>query len=162
MGAMTGQRQPPPHPAEAAPAVVVHAAEQAAAALAAAAGPCGVLLLSAPGAAGSLGAAWFLALVARAAAEVPGRRHWAALDCGDAPGHALAAIRAGVRLLILSPACPAFPGVQAAAAEADATLWPARPSALDLAGLDLRREGGRRRLADWLAGAPGDNPPTLG
>jgi hypothetical protein len=53
--------------------------------------------------------------------------------------------------------------VAAAATEVGAVLWPQRPpAALDLAGLDLRREGGRRRLAQWLAGPPGDNPATLG
>ncbi len=150
MGAGTGQRQlGAGAAAEAAPAVIVHDPAQAEAALAAA-GPRGVLLLSAPGAAGSLGAAWFLALVARAAAAWPGARHWAALDCGDAPGHALAAIRAGARLLILDPACPAFPAVAAAAAEAGAVVWPVRPPALDLRRLDPQHPGGRAKLAAWL------------
>jgi hypothetical protein len=142
----------PPLPA-AAPAVVVHDAAGARAALALAA-PRGVLLLSAPGAAGSLGAAWFLALVRRAAADAaPGAPpHWAALDCADDPGPALAALRAGARLLVLDPACPAFAAVAAAAAEAGATVWPARPApALDLRDLDLRRPAGRARLAAWLA-----------
>lgn len=158
MGARTGQRQAA---AEAAPAVIVHAPAQAEAALAAA-GPRGVLLLSAPGAAGSLGAAWFLALVARAAQAWPGAQYWAALDCGDAPGHALAAIRAGARLLILDPGCPAFPAVAAAATEAGARIWPKRPPALDLARLDPQRPGGHRKLSEWLAEGPGDNPVTLG
>jgi hypothetical protein len=160
MGACTGQRQAA-HPAAAMPAVVVHGAAQAAAALAAA-GPGGVLLLSAPGAGGSLGAAWFLALVGRAMAGHPGVPCAAALDCGDSPGHALAALRAGARLLILAPACPAFPAVSAAAAELGGTVWAERPPALDLARLDLRRAGVRDRLARRLARAPGDNPATLG
>jgi hypothetical protein len=90
---------------------------------------------------------------------MPEARCRAALDCGDAPGHALASLRAGARLLILSPTDPA---VEAAAAEAGAVLRPERPPALDLAGLDLRREAGRRRLARWLAGPPGDSPAALG
>ena len=118
------------------------------------AGPRGVLLLSAPGAAGSLGAAWFLAIVGQAAAANPKVAHWAALDCGDAPGHALAALRAGARLLVLDRGCAAFPAVAAAAAEVGATLWTARPAALDLARLDLRRAGARRLLAGWLTAAP--------
>ncbi|WP_135469305.1 hypothetical protein [Crenalkalicoccus roseus] len=134
------------------PAVVVHDAAQAAAALALA-GPGGVLLLSAPGAAGSLGAAWFLALVRRAAEGAPGVPHAAALDCAEAPGHALAALREGARLVVLDPACPAFPAVAAAAAEIGAAVLPARPPALDLRDLDLRRPGGRAKLARWLSHA---------
>ncbi|MBV1798001.1 hypothetical protein [Siccirubricoccus sp. G192] len=150
MGAGTGQRQE-----GAAPAVTVHSVAQAAAALAAAGQggvPGGVLLLSAPGAAGSLGAPWFLAMIADAATAQPGVPHRAALDCGDAPGQALAALRAGARLLILDPACPGFAAVAAAAAETGAKVWPARPASLDLGRSDPGRPGGRRRLAAWLAG----------
>lgn len=138
------------------PAVVVHDAAQAAAALRLA-GPAGVLLVSAPGAAGSLGAAWFLGLVAAAAAEAARQRpgplppFHAVLDCADGPGQALAALRAGARLLVLDPACPAFGQVAGAAAEAGATVWQARPApALDLRRLDLRRPGAMARLAAWL------------
>jgi hypothetical protein len=145
------------------PAVVVHDPSQAAAALAAA-GPLGVLLLSAPGAAGSLGPGWFLALVRQAMAGAPpGVPHRAALDCADAPGHALAALRAGARLLVLDPSAPAFPGVVAAAAEIGAEVLAARPPALDLRRLDLRRPGGRATLAAWLAAGDehvvGGRPP---
>lgn len=139
--------------AAAMPAVVVYEAAGAAAALALA-GPRGVLLLSAPGAAGLLGAPWFLGLAAEAAARVPPPLPpWqAALDCADAPGHALAALRAGARLLVLDPACPAFAAVAAAAAEVGAALLPARPPALDLRGIDPARPAGRARIAAWLAG----------
>ena len=146
----------PSRAAAAAPAVVVHDAAGARAARALA-GPRGVLLLSGPGAAGSLGAAWFLALVRRAEAGVGpsgAPPHWAALDCADAPGPALAALRAGARLLVLDPACPAFGAVAAAAAEVGAEVWPARPApALDLRDLDLRRPAARARLAAWLGRA---------
>jgi hypothetical protein len=136
------------------PAVVVHDAAGARAALTLA-GPQGVLLLSIPGAAGSLGAPWFLALVAKAVADVPDPppRWQAAIDCGDAPGHALAALRAGARLLILDPACPAFGAVASAASEVGASVWPARPGpALDLRDLDLDRAGARAVLRRWLVG----------
>lgn len=141
------------------PVVVVHDAAGAAAALALA-GPRGVLLLSAPGAAGSLGAGWFLAMVARAAGgslrTAAGGPVEAALDCGDSPGQALAALRAGARLLVLDGACPAHAGVAAAAAELGARVLPARPGpALDLRGIDPARPAGRARLAAWLAGASG-------
>jgi hypothetical protein len=135
------------------PAVVVHDATGAAAALRLA-GRRGVILLSIPGAAGSLGAPWFLAMLRQAAMALPDPPPpWcAALDCADAAGHALAALRAGARLLILAPDCPAHGAVTAAAAQVGATVWPRRPApALDLRTLDLRRAGARARLAAWLA-----------
>ncbi|MCO6414841.1 hypothetical protein JYK14_01440, partial [Siccirubricoccus sp. KC 17139] len=63
---------------------------------------------------------------------------------------ALAALRAGLRALVLDPSCPAYPALAAAAAECGARLLPARPPALDLGRIDLRRAGGRRLLAQWL------------
>lgn len=130
-------------------AVVVHDAHHARAALAAA-GPRGVTLLSAPGAAGSLGAPWFQAIVTLAAAEHPGVPHRAVLDCADLPGHALAAMQVGLRWLVLDPALPAFTAIAAAAAECGATLLPARPAALDLGPVRLHKAGGKALLAQWL------------
>jgi hypothetical protein len=132
------------------PAVTVHGLAGATAALAAA-GPRGVLLLSAHGAGGFAGPAWFLGVVAQAAAAHPEVTHLAALDCADAPGTALAALRAGVRLVVLDGACPAFAAVRAAAAECGAQLLAARPASLDLATLDLRQRDDLARLARWLA-----------
>jgi hypothetical protein len=132
------------------PAVVVHGVGQAEAALAAA-GARGVLLLSAPGAGGFAGAAWFLALVRAAAARHPSVAHLAALDCADAAGTALAALRHGARIVVLDGASPAFAAVAAAAAEAGATLLPARPPALDLGALDLARRDDLAKLRAWLA-----------
>lgn len=106
-----------------------------------------VLLLSAPGAAGFLGPGAWRALV-QAAGDAPD-----ALCCGDAAGDALAALRAGCRILVLDHRLPAFATMAAAAAEAGALLLPARPPALDLRELDLGRPGGRAKLADWLARA---------
>jgi hypothetical protein len=58
---------------------------------------------------------------------------------------------------VLDPACPGFAAVGRAAATLGAHLLPARPNALDLGGIDLRRPGGRARLAAWLGGpAPPD------
>jgi hypothetical protein len=175
MEAGTGQRRaaaaagaaPPPCP-RGAPAVVAHTPGQARAALEAA-GPRGVVLLSTPAAAGGMGAGWFLALVAQAREAVGGDArppplHWAALDCGDSPGFALQALRAGARVLVLAPAAPAFPAVAAAADEAGAVLWAERPPALDLGRLDLKSAGGRGRLrlAEWLTGVAVTGPPGLG
>ena len=141
--------------------MTVHSLAGAAAALAAA-GPRGVLLLSAPGAAGFAGPAWFLALVAEAARLHPGVAHRAALDCADAAGTALAALRAGARLIVLDGACPAFGAVAGAADELGAEVWPTRPVSLDLGRLDLRRRADLARLSAWLAmEAPQESPtPT--
>lgn len=143
MGLSTGQQMTP-----AQRAVVVHDAAQARAAIAAA-GARGVLLLSAPGAAGSLGPAWFAAILS-------GHDH-AAIDCGADPGHALAALRFGFRLLVLAPEAPGFAAVAGAAAECGARLLAARPEALDLAGWDLSRPAAQAALARWLN--PPDSPP---
>jgi hypothetical protein len=158
MATGTGQRQPPRAESEAGsgdpPAVTVHAAAEAALALSLA-GKRGVLLLSAPGAAGYLGPDWFLALVAAAAAAVPGVPHKPVLDCADAPGQALGALRAGLCDLVLDSACPAFAQVEAAAAALGGRLRGVRPASLDLGPFDLSRAGARARLAAWLAGTAG-------
>ena len=132
------------------PAVTIHAPAEAALALSLA-GKRGVLLLSAPGAAGYLGPAWFLAMVAAAVAAGPDVPHKPVLDCADAPGQALGALRAGLRDLVLDSACPAFAQVEAAAAACGARLRPVRPASLDLGRLDLSREGAQAHLAVWLA-----------
>lgn len=141
------------------PAVVAHGVGQAEAALAAA-GAHGVLLLSAPGAGGFAGAAWFLAMVRAAAARHPGIRHQAAIDCADAAGTALAAVRHGARTVVLDGACPAFAAVAAAAAEAGAVLLPARPPALDMGALDLGRRDDLAKLRAWLAIEAPQDPAT--
>lgn len=137
-----------------APAVVVHTAAEVRAA-GAAAGVRGVLLLSAPGAAESLGAAWFLAMVRAGAGDPMGvcapALPRAVLDCGAAPGLALGALHLGVRGLVLDPACPGFDPVVGAAAAVGGAVWRARPAALNLGALDLRRAVARERLAAWLA-----------
>lgn len=139
---------------------MVRGAAEAAAALSLAGGR-RVLLLSAPGAAGFLGAAGWRALL-DAAAATQCAPFDDALCCADAPGLALAALRAGCRGIVLDGACPAFEQVAGAAAEVGAVLLPARPAALDLGGLDLARAEGRRRLAAWLETAPHDSGPAPG
>lgn len=130
------------------PAVIVTSLAEARAALAA--GP--VLLLSIEGAAGSVGPLGWRALMEAAAdgASVP---H--ALCCGSAPGHALAALRAGQALIVLDGGVPAYGQVAAAAAQIGATVLPVRPPALDLRRIDLRKSGGQAILARWLAGLDG-------
>ncbi len=149
MGRAAGQRAERPGLEPLAPALVVRGAAEAAAALRLAEGR-RLTLLSAPGAADWLGAEAWRALVAEAAAQAPAAPFADLLCCGDAPGRALVALRAGCRLLVLDGACPAFAQVEAAAAALGAALLPARPAALDLAGLDLRKPGGALLLRRWL------------
>ena len=73
--------------------VIVHSLEDARIALAAAdAAGCGLVLASAPGAAGYAGVLWFRELLRAAQAERPGVPVTGLLDCGDKPGLVLAAL----------------------------------------------------------------------
>jgi hypothetical protein len=125
-------------------AVIVHGAQDVATVLEVAAGR-PVALLSAPGVAGYLGVAGFLALLAPHDA-LP----LAILDAGAAPGHALAALRAGFPAVVLDPDCPAFPALAALAPGLSASLLAAAPPALDLGRVDLRKPQGLRHLSRWL------------
>ena len=74
--------------------VLIHSLADARAALAAAAAlGVPVTLASAPGAAGYAGPAWFGEVIAAARRDYPSVPVTAVLDCGDAPGHVMAAIR---------------------------------------------------------------------
>ena len=109
-------------------------------------------LLSAPGAAIFAGPGWWLALARLARARHDALITTDILDCADAPGLALAALRLGQRSLILDPATPAFAAVAATAARLGAHLHSIRPPSLDLA-----EPNADRRLHDWLH----DNAPPL-
>jgi hypothetical protein len=121
------------------PAVVVHGLAQARLALAPG---LGVTLLSGRGAAIYAGCGWWRALVAASGTTGPD-----ILDCADAPGRAMEALRAGCRLIVLDPAVPAAALVAARAAAIGALVLPERPPALNLA-----EPGALRRLDAWLAG----------
>jgi hypothetical protein len=108
-----------------------------------------VTLLSGPGAAIYAGCGWWRALMALGAGNNPD-----ILDCADAAGRAMEALRAGCRLLVLDPALPAWPLVAARATAAGATLLAARPPSLDLG-----EPGALRHLQAWLEG---DSTPPLG
>jgi len=124
------------------PAVVVHGAADVARACAAG---LPLTLLSAPGAAVFAGPGWWIALARQACAAYPGLIAADLLDCADAPGLALAALRLGQRRLILDPTCPAFATVAATMRERGGEVHAERLPALDLA--DPRAE---RRLEAWL------------
>ncbi len=121
------------------PAVVVHGLAQARTAVASGRPVC---LLSAPGAAMFAGCLWWRGLVE--AVRTDAVRD--ILDCGDAPGRAMAALRIGQKRLVLDPACPAFPAVSAAAEALGARVIDHRPAALDLG-----ERGAARMLDNWLA-----------
>ncbi len=121
------------------PAVVVHGLAQARLALAPG---LGVTLLSGRGAALYAGCGWWRALVVASGTAGPD-----ILDCADAPGRAMEALRTGCRLIVLDPAVPAAPLVASRAAAIGALVLPERPPALDLA-----ESGALRRLDAWLAG----------
>lgn len=140
------------------PAVVVHGREHAAWALRIAAGR-PVLLVSAPGAALNAGPGWFKAVLDQAAAAHPGARLHAALDCAAAPGAALAALRAGFKLVVFDLGQPSAASVLGAAAEAGAEVLGARPEALDLGTLDPRRRDDERRISALFATVPPQDQP---
>ncbi len=126
------------------PAVVVHRIEDARTALAPG---LPVTLLSAPGAALYAGCGFWRALIGLCRTEHPEVYAPDILDCADASGYALAALRLGQPALALAPDALSRAAVAAIAAEAGALLLEAPPPALDLA-----RPGAERRLMDWLRG----------
>ncbi len=99
-------------------------------------------LLSAPGAAQYMGCLWWRELLGAAGFDGP-----ALLDCGDAPGRALEALRLGLRGLVLAAPPAAFAVVAQLAGLQGAVLLERAPPALDLA-----QPGAKRRLAAWLGG----------
>lgn len=124
-----------------APCVIVHGAPDAA--IACTPG-LGLTLLSAPGAAGTLGALWWAALVRDARRSWPSLAIADLLDCSTAPGRVLEGLRSGQRHFVLAP-CPAFASLAALVAAQGGSLLASPPRALDLA-----RRGAARRLAAWL------------
>lgn len=126
------------------PAVIVHGLADARAALAPGRP---VTLLSAPGAALYAGCLWWRAVTAAAGAAVD------VLDCADASGLALAAVRAGACRLVLWPGAPGHAAVAEVAVRLGGFVLPAAPPALDMAD-----RGASRRLRAWLSG---DSDPCL-
>ena len=127
--------------------IIVHGIAHArAAAAAATALDVAVRIRSAPGAAAYGGAGWFLEMMAIVRAEFPDARIEASLDCADAPGYAMAALRRGAAMI-------RFRGSKAAG-EKIAQLTDAHGAALDTARakpLDLLGVGNSEKTClDWL------------
>ena len=92
--------------------VEIHGLADARRALAAG-GP--VELRTPPGAAGYLGPALFKAMIDEARAEFPDADMTAVLDCGDAPGTALSALRLGVEAVAVEAPAPVLQRLRAIA-----------------------------------------------
>ena len=109
--------------------IVIHSLGHARAALAAAAArDAPVTLASAAGAALQAGPGWFKAMIDQASEACPQIAVTAILDCGDAPGAALAALRAGIKHLRFHGAAELRPKL----AEMGAVLVDPAEEALDL------------------------------
>jgi len=137
-------------PMELPPAVIVHGLKDAHDVLALRRP---VVLLSAPGAALFAGCLWWREVVAacdaHAAIDV--------LDCADASGLALGALRSGVNRLVLWPDAPGWDAVAEVAACQGGFVLTAAPPALNMA-----HRGARHRLHAWLHPGAGDSAPCLG
>src|SRR5688500_11010161 len=82
--------------------VVVHSLSQAKAAVAVAAqSRASIELISPAAASATMGVGYFHALVDLARRSAPAAAIVATIDCGDAPGHALAALRCGLKRIVL-------------------------------------------------------------
>jgi hypothetical protein len=124
------------------PAVVIHGLADARAAMAPS---LPVTLLSAPGAALFAGCGWWRALIDFARAEYHGVPIDDILDCGDASGLALGALRIGQQRIVLGQTAPGWRSVAAIAASLGGEVLTSRPPALDMA-----QRGTDRRLHVWL------------
>jgi hypothetical protein len=104
-----------------------------------------VTLMSGEAAALYAGCAWWRALTEAARTEFPLVPIADLLDCADASAQALAALRIGLRHLILTPDAPGRARVAKIIANRNGTLLPERPPALDLAD-----PASQRKLHEWV------------
>ena len=124
------------------PAVVIHSLADARAVLAVGRS---VTLLSAEGAALFAGCGWWRALMERAHGEYPDVAFGEILDCADASGLALGALRIGQRRIVLTASASGWSAVAAIAASLGGEVLTSRPQSLDMAD-----PSAARRLHDWL------------
>jgi hypothetical protein len=102
-------------------------------------------LLSAPGAALFAGCLWWREMIAAARACHPDTEMSDILDCADASGMALGALRSGVCRLVLWPAAPGWSRVAAIAERQGGFVLRQAPAALDMA-----KRNANRQLHTWL------------
>jgi hypothetical protein len=124
------------------PAVIVHGVADVTAALAPG---LPVTLLSAPGAGCFAGCLWWREIIALGREAVPGSVAVDVLDCADASGMALGALRSLVCRLVLWPEAPGWARVAAVAERQGGFVLRRAPAALDMA-----QPGAARRLRGWL------------
>ena len=129
------------------PAVIVHGLADAKAALAPG---LPVTLLSAPGAALFAGCLWWREIITAARAVSMNTEATDILDCADASGMAMGALRSGVFRLVLWPDAPGWHGVAAIAERAGGFVLRQAPPALDLA-----QRNAIRGLHAWLRDSGG-------
>ena len=91
-------------------------------------------VMSAPGAAASLGVGYFAAMIGAARQEFPTVAATAVLDCGAAPGLALAALRLGIDAVRVEAPARVWAKLADIARQLGGALIAGRMAALDLAG----------------------------
>jgi hypothetical protein len=107
-----------------------------------------VTLRSAAGAAGYLGPAYFRALIEAAEAAAPGAKATWVLDCGDAAGQALGALREGLKVIRVRLPTRVRRKIADIARQHSARLDDDRRKALDL----LDHPHGEAACRQWLTG----------
>ena len=113
--------------------IIIHSLDHARAVLAAAAAlGVPVTITSASGAAAYVGPQWFIEVVELATAAHPDVQVTAILDCGDAPGHVLAALRQGIKRVRFTGRAAVAGKLAALAKRQGAELIRGRLKALDL------------------------------
>jgi hypothetical protein len=117
-------------------AIIIHGIDDARAALRAA-HELGVpvTVISAPGAGSHAGPGWFNAVIAQARSAFPDVPLTAILDCDDAPGHVLGALRSGVKAVRFTGRADVAEKLTAIAAAEGAVLLTE-----DIETLDLRAQ----------------------
>ena len=138
------------------PAVVIHGLADARAVLGIGQP---VTLLSAPAAAQFAGCGWWRAVIEQVRRDHAAVPMTDILDCADASGLALGALRIGQRRLVLHPAAPGWRAVAVIAGSLGGEVLTFRPPALDMA-----ERAAARRLNNWLQirTTPGDSGAALG
>ena len=131
-------------------AVTVISLAQADAALSAAENLCAeITLISAPDAAASVGPGWFDAVVTLATSRFPAAKYIAILDCGNAPGDALAALRHGIKFIRYCGAKQA--AITEIAKKYGANVVQTRPKSLDLSDAEGEKQDPITACCSWLS-----------
>lgn len=107
-----------------------------------------IILLSAPAAAASAGPAWFQSVIEQTRDTHPDADIEDVLDCAEYSGHALAALRQGLKTIVYDGT--ANEAVDDIAAQLDATVLRLRPQSLD-ARLAETNSALEEALRDWLS-----------